>query len=318
MASSHDWATTTFAEATAIKAIDSHTYEGNFPADWSIGKVPNGGIVCGNFLAVAKLHFDTTLKAQNQPHTIAFHTDFLRRTQEGPCRFKVTDTKLGRQTSVIHISMSQGREEVVAYLTQSNLHTEEGLSLDAGFELHPVPPPVDLVKLKEDKDEHWERRAEMPFASFRKAVTKLQFNFPRAGQPHISIGDEWVRMNTGEKITNQSLGFIADMFPMPVESFRERENRYDSKDPEEAKKPLGIYWYPTVLLNIEFKKLLPEGGVEWLFSRCKTKLIKNGRMDLELTIMDAEGDIVALSHHVCMVLPAARNVAPRREDGSKI
>lgn len=211
--------------------------------------------------------------------------------------------------------MSQGREEVVAYLTQSNLHTEEGLSLDAGFELHPAPPPVDLVKLKEGKDEHWERRAEMPFASFRKAVTKLQFNFPRAGQPHISIGDEWVRMNTGEKITNQSLGFIADMFPMPVESFREREN---SKDPEEAKKPLGIYWYPTVLLNIEFKKLLPEGGVEWLFSRCKTKLIKNGRMDLELTIMDAEGDIVALSHHVCMVLPAARNVAPRREDGSKI
>ncbi|KFY11508.1 hypothetical protein V492_04420 [Pseudogymnoascus sp. VKM F-4246] len=314
----YDWKTTTFAEATAIKAIDSHTYEGSFPDDWSIGKVPNGGIVCGNFLAVAKLHFETTLKAQNQPHTIAFHTDFLRRTQEGPCRFKVTDTKLGRQTSVIHISMSQGREEVVAYLTQSNLITEEGLSLDTGFELHPKPPPVDLVKLKEDKDEHWERRAEMPFASFRKAVTKLQFHFPRNGQPHRSIGDEWVHLNTGEKITNQSLGFIADMFPMPVESFREREDPYDSKDPEKAKKRLAIYWYPTVLLNIEFKKLLPEEGVEWLFSRCKTKQIKNGRMDLELTIMDAEGDIVALSHHVCLVLPAERNIAPRREDGSKI
>lgn len=38
MATSYDWATTTFAEATAIKAIDSHTYEGSFPPDWSIGK----------------------------------------------------------------------------------------------------------------------------------------------------------------------------------------------------------------------------------------------------------------------------------------
>lgn len=37
MAPSYDWATTTFAKATAIKAIDSHTYEGNFPSDWSIG-----------------------------------------------------------------------------------------------------------------------------------------------------------------------------------------------------------------------------------------------------------------------------------------
>lgn len=35
---SHNWKTTTFAEATAVKAIDSHTYEGNFPDDWSIGK----------------------------------------------------------------------------------------------------------------------------------------------------------------------------------------------------------------------------------------------------------------------------------------
>lgn len=214
--------------------------------------------------------------------------------------------------------MSQGREEVVAYITQSNLITEEGLSLDTGFELYPPPPPVNFAKLHEDKDEHWARKAEMPFASFRKAVTKLQFHFPRAGHPHISIGDEWVRLATGEKITNQSLGFIADMFPMPVESFREREALEEEKNGDTGKKKLAIYWYPTVLLNIDFKKALPEEGVEWLFSRCKTKQIKNGRMDLELTIMDAEGDIVALSHHVCMVLPVERNIAPRRPDGSKI
>jgi len=267
---------------------------------------------------VAKLHFETTLAAQNQPHTIAFHVDFLRRTQEGPCAFKVTDTKLGRQTSIIHISMSQGREEVVGYITRSNLVTEEGLSLDTDFALHPAPLPVDLAKLLEDKDEHWARQPDMPFARFRKASTKVQFHFPRQGQLHKSVGDQWIHLTTGEKITNETLGFIADMFAMPVEQIRGKENPYEVKASAEAKQTSALYWYPTVLLNIDFKKLLPEEGVDWLFSRCKAKQIKNGRMDLEIVIMDAEGDIVALSHHVCLVLPASRNTAARRVEDSKI
>lgn len=318
--SSYDWKTTSFAEATAVKAIDSHTYEGFFPDDWCIGTVPHGGVVCGNLLAVAKLHFETTLAAQNQPHTIAFHADFLRRTEEGPCTFTVSDTKLGRQTSVIHVSMSQaGRQEVVAYITRSNIHAEDGISLDAGFEMHPQPPPVDLKLLAADKDAHWGRQAEMPFAKFRKASTKVQFHFPRAGQPHRSVGDEWIRMSTGENFTNETLGFIADMFPMPVEQFREKENPYELDASGAAKKKMALFWYPTVLLNIDFKKALPEGGVKWLFSRCKTKQIKNGRMDLEIVICDEEGDLVALSHHVCLVVPAERNTAKRRVEGeSKI
>lgn len=334
MASSYDWKTVTFAEATAVKAVGSHSYEGNFPSDWCIGKgmspppvyileanpspVPHGGVVCANFLAVAKLHFETTLAAQNQPHTIAFHVDFLRRTQSGPCFFTVTDTKLGRQTSIIHISMSQGREEVVGYITRSNLITESGLSLDTGFALHPTPPPVELAKLLDDNDEHWARQPDMPFASFRKASTKLQFHFPRQGQLHKSLGDQWIHLTTGEKITNETLGFIADMFAMPVEQIRGKENPYEVKASAQAKPTSAPYWYPTVLLNIDFKKLLPEEGVDWLFSRCKAKQIRNGRMDLEIVIMDAEGDIVALSHHVCLVLPASRNTAARRVEDSKI
>ena len=30
-------AETTFAEATVVKALSSHEYEGNFPYDWQIG-----------------------------------------------------------------------------------------------------------------------------------------------------------------------------------------------------------------------------------------------------------------------------------------
>ena len=76
-------------------------------------------------------------------------------------------------------------------------------------------------------------------------------------------------------------------------------------------------WYPTLLLNIEFKKPLPQEGVEWLFVRTETKQIKNGRMDIEVVIFDAGGDIVALSHHVALAVSGERNIA-KRVTGSKI
>lgn len=105
---------------------------------------------------------------------------------------------------------------------------------------------------------------------------------------------------------------------MPVEAFIHDSNPYDVKDTGGTKKqPSARFWYPTVLLNIDFKKPLPEEGVEWLFVRANTKQIKNGRMDLEIVILDEGGDIVALSHHVALALDSARNVAERKT-GSKI
>ena len=175
--------------------------------------VPHGGFVTGAFLQVAKTHFSETLSSQNQPHTITLHLDFLRRTQEGPALFIVKDVKLGRQTSVIHITLNQsGRDEVVGYITNSNMDTESGVSFPTGWKLNPAPPAVDIGLLREDKDANWARQKNMPFASFRKATQKSQFHFPRAGQKQKSSGDEWIRFNNGERWTNTSLGYVADMW----------------------------------------------------------------------------------------------------------
>lgn len=67
-----------------------------------------------------------------------------------------------------------------------------------------------------------------------------------------------------------------------------------------------------MLLNLDFKKVIPDEGLEWLFVRVAAKQIRNGRMDLEIVIMDAEGDIIALSHHVALALSSDRNIAERK------
>jgi acyl-coenzyme A thioesterase PaaI-like protein len=261
--------------------------------------------VTGCVLEVVSAHFATALAQQNQPHTIALHIEFLRRTQVGPAIFHVEDVKLGRQASVVHVRMSQdGREEVIAYATNSNMDTEQGVSFDTQYKLQPPPPTVVLSELDRDGDKNWHLEESMPFSKFRKASSKVKFHFPRSGQIIPNTADEWLCFRDGSSFTNSSIGFVADMFPLIVESYRDHSQ--------------GPFWYPTLLLNLDIKKSLPPGGVKWLAIRVQTKRVKNGRMDLEVHVHDEDGDLVALSHHVTFVLDAARNTAARRKPDTKI
>lgn len=161
-------------------------------------------------MQVATAHFRTTLVAQDQPHTIILHLDFVRRTQEGPALFTVRDTKIGRQTSTINISLSQdGKEEVVGFITNMNMAAESGLNLHTGWTLDPPPLSVDLQKLALNKDENWGLQLEMPFTGFRKALNAVKFYLPKEGQKPRSKADEWVKLSSGENWTNESLGFIS-------------------------------------------------------------------------------------------------------------
>lgn len=284
--------------------------------------VPHGGYVTACFMQVAKSHFSRTLSKQKQPHTITLHLEFVRRTEVGPATFKVRDVKLGRLASTIHISLYQnGREEVIGYFIHTNIPEESGPSFDTKYALEPPPAPASITALATGTDPNWAEQKAMPFASFRKASQNIRFCFPRRGQPHKgSITDEWIALKSGEKWTDVSLGLVVDMFPQMIETFKSDKDPYtvesDAKRPPESeaevrKKGMAKFWYPTLLLNLDVKQALPEEGVDWLFLRTRAKQIKNGRFDLEVIVLDEIGDIVALSHHVCMVLPAERNLAQR-------
>jgi len=197
----------------------------------------------------------------------------------------------------------EGRQEIIAYVTNSNIDKEEGFSFDTEYKLSPPVLPVDLAKLEQDRDPNWGRFDNMPYAKFRKASSKVNFHFPRNGQALVCGADEWICFSDGTKFTNTTIGFVADMFPQVIEQHLQGK---------------GPFWYPTLLLNLDVKKSLPAEGVKWLQVRVNMKRVQNGRMDLEVFIHDAEGDLVALSHHVGFVLDASRNTAARTKPASKI
>lgn len=337
-----------FAETTAVKAIDERTYSVFFHDAWCIGNVPHGGILASNVLSAVKLHFQTTLASYKQPHSITLHLEYLRRTSVGPATIIIQNIKLGRRTSTVHVVLNQISKGdpsstpttcVVGYITQSNIKTETGISLSTNWSLSPAPQPLSSIDaLRKDKDLQWKLRKSQPFPTFRKATKQVKTYLPKNDHIDKSVVDEWLCLSRpGDRFTQESLGFVADTFPQIVEhkySAAEVEagltgkQASDQKPPSEnaamtkplvEKNPAGTFWYPTILLNLDVKKALPEEGVEFLFVRVLAKQIRNGRLDLEVTILDEGGDLVATSTHVALVLGSERNLKRSTDsDNSKL
>ncbi|KAK3377482.1 thioesterase-like superfamily-domain-containing protein [Podospora didyma] len=315
-----------FADATKVERLDSHTYRANLHDAYCIGTVPNGGYVSSCLLQAASTH----LAARGQKEALTAHFEFLTRTEVGPAVIVIEDIKPGRQLSTIHLTLYQhdliphapwttpgsSRREIVAYMTMTNLQNERGMSLPTAFSLvSPPPPPPNFAALLSgrDDDTNWQP---LTFGSGRpveyaRCVQNCAFYAPRFPSQKKGILDIWVRLASGEGFTNGSLGFVADCWPYVVESYR----------PTEGTVPFAhnqIFWYPTIVLNLEQKKALPKEGVKWLQLRIEAKQIKNGRLDLEVVVLDKEGELVALSQHVNLILGAERNVAERKTKKSHI
>jgi acyl-CoA thioesterase FadM len=79
---------------------------------------------------------------------------------------------------------------------------------------------------------------------------------------------------------------------------------------------LAQFWYPTVTMNIDLKTRLPPSSVEWLHSRVVTRMVRESRADLEVLILDQDGQLTATSTQAALVVDPARNVKGRLQADS--
>lgn len=333
----------TLAEATKVTAIGANAYHADLSPFFAVGQgsfhssqtalndstnestVPNGGYVAACVLEAASVH----LRARGQSDCLIAHFEFINRTEVGPSVILINEVKIGRRLSVLHVSLYQcgllpeapwvsstsSRKEILAYVTNGNLEAERGLSLPTDFRLEPTALPVNLRSLPCGKDENWCRRTLPPDASINPSIQACEFYIPRNGQVRRSLIDQWIRLPDSQLFTNTSLGYVVDCWPYVIEAYRAttlgrvETSRQASKHNDVDIS--GIYWYPTVTLNIETKKALPEHGAEWLFMRVVSRQIKNGRLDLEVLVLDESGDLVAISQHVNLIVGMERNTNSR-------
>ncbi|KAI1357684.1 thioesterase-like superfamily-domain-containing protein [Xylaria arbuscula] len=314
----------TFSQATDVRPLGAGCYRAMISDAYVVGQVPCGGYVATCLLEAISEH----MRSRSQPDALCAHFEFLDRTVPGAAVIIVEEVKLGRQLSTVHVALYQGHllteapwvakgessRKLVAYVTCFNINLQKGLTLKTSYTLSNPPPPVDLESLaREGSDEHWvpygARSLELPGFEIR-LWDNLEFYVPRRGQYSHSVVDFWLRLRCGEAFTNASLAFVADTWPHIIDGYRAspgQEADYINTIPATS-----IYWYPTVVLNLDIKQGLPPRGSHWLRMRSEAKEIRDGKLDLETLIYDQDGNLAAISQHVDLVLSADRNLSKRK------
>ncbi|CAG8093397.1 unnamed protein product [Penicillium salamii] len=339
-----------FEQAIKVTPQGANKYSAHLQPEWCIGTgilhpniktytkltipVPHGGYTTAVIYNLALTHFAHAHPKQHKtPATpISIQLSFLRRTASGPATFEVEDVKLGARTSTIHIKLLQPSEKkpgtletmVVGYITVSPASAEVGISAKTGWKPTPAPASgsradgsVDLSCLaRTGSDGSW-KKLNPPFPEFRKAGAQLELFGPVGGSLQSQGGglsiDQWARFRPGGDVngrwTDAAVAYLIDMFPSALDGFDTMSAEAAKANGEDGK---AKNWYPTVTLNVDMKKRLPVEGVEWLYSRVVTKVVKDGRTDLEVTVLDERGEVVALSTQVGLALSASRNVGSRK------
>ncbi|KAJ5677357.1 uncharacterized protein N7477_002990 [Penicillium maclennaniae] len=327
-----------FEDAIRVSPEGNNKYSANLCKEWCIGTVPHGGYTTAVLYKLALTHFAYAHPKQydTPASPISLQLSFLRRTAAGPATMEVEDVKIGLRTSTIHIKLLQPSEKhgkpevkVAGYITVSPPSAEVGISAPTGYSILPTPPPgskadgkIDFSALsRTGRDGAWSK-LDPPYPEFRRAAAQLELYGPGKSETQqkrtrsMAI-DQWARFIPGGdrngRWTDAAVVYLTDMFPMALDGFDNVSATAVAK--EEGKEVLDFkakFWYPTVTLNIDMKKHLPKEGVEWLYSRIVTKVVRDGRTDLEVTILDQDGEVIALSTQVGLVVSAARNVGTRK------
>jgi hypothetical protein len=285
-------------------------------------------------------------KSPQEP--ISLQISYLRRTAIGAAILKVENLKFGARVSTVHISLSQLPEgatpsttlnednglevKAVAYVNLSPPEAESGPCYKGTWGLQPAPAvgsrpdgSVDLSGLVENqRDGTWVRIP--PPSPAMIASKNLEIYGPRALLPATletrirQIAEHWARFAPDGQVarwSNEAVMFLVDIFPAgldrmaAMESSRLLDQQGLQWKPHDAAATKGPFWFPTVSMNIDLKTRLPPEGVEWLYSRVVTRMLRGGRADLDVVVLDEKGGLVATSTQVALVVDASRNMKGR-------
>ncbi|KAI2613922.1 thioesterase family protein [Hypoxylon fragiforme] len=312
-----------------LKQTSSHTYTISFHKDWTIGRVLHGGCVAAALHHAAATHIATEpkLAAKNQPDILTLHLEFLRPCDARESTIAIRDLKVGERTSTLQLELWQGEKmKVVALATSINMDRSNGPTHPTAWALHPPPKPVPdfAAVLAHRPDEHW-----LPahFAGdvipFTRRMLVLD---PRDGFPVDGICDAWATFLGDERMDATYLALMTDYIPSMSDTLLRNGGFYDAranfaKVDEWAMEHPGVpaeltnflkdaakltIFNNTVTLDIEFKRRLPEEGLQWVFTRLASRMMEDGRLDAEVTLCDEKMDLVCVARQVILVLDAKR------------
>lgn len=217
----------------------------------------------------------------------------------------------------------------MALATSTNFDKPLGPSVPTAVRLLPPPKPVpDFGRVSaHQSDPNW-----LPAhlsGDIISVTSQLSILNPRGGFPVDGICDGicdgWYGCKGDERMDGTFLAMMTDIIPSMSDTLLRNNRLYDAHAffqkmerwaedhpgvPAEitnsvAEAVKATTYNNTVTLDINFKRRVPE-GFRWVFTRVSTKMLHEGRMDLDITMCDHEMELICTAHQLILVLEAQR------------
>ncbi|KAI0435608.1 thioesterase family protein [Xylaria telfairii] len=327
----------TLRKQIGLQQIAPDTYTASWHVDWTLGSTLFGGSVAAMIHHAAITHFttDPTLVKQNQPDILSVHIEFLRPCNRCESTITITPLKIGATLCTIQLKLLQKNQiKVIALANSTNFDKQLGPTAPTAWNLLPPPKPIpDFQKvLTKQPEKHWlPAHLSGEIIPITKQLIILN---PRGGFPVDGTCDGWYGLRKDEghaddKMDATYLAMMTDVIPSMSDTLLHNEGLYDAhafyqkmeawaKDhpgsPVEVVNSVdqaleALVYNNTVTLDLEFKRRLPD-GLRWIFTRVATKMLREGRMDLDITICDDKMELICAARQLIVVLEAQRKFRP--------
>ena len=205
------------------------------------------------------------------------------------------------------------------------------MTVDTGFLLNPPATPADLKALESDSDRNWVLY-HLPYSEKSQAQPLAHWNlfFTRSGPLNLRTHDMWCRLHDpAARITTILLPTLADSYLRQKDNFiagadfsyaacvarAERSINGDVRQ-DDLDKAVTLFWSATQSISLEIVRQLPKEGIKWVLLRSEAKAIQDGRLVVDMTLMDEDLKLLAYGKAVDMLVPAQRWVKNDSKEGS--
>lgn len=247
-------------------------FAGRVGGNWSIGANPNGGyLVSIAMRALLQQH-----PQHPDPLTVTAH--YLRPgIPDAPCNVEARVLRSGRQLTTGRATLLQeGKERIEVLAGFGDLLMTS--KIDSALSLEPpaMPAPDDCPQRSGD-----EQGVDLPLLN--RMDIRLHPDEARAGTAGAARVSGWIRFRDGTPPDALAAVLFTDAFPPSMFGL------------------LGLIgWVPTLELTVHVRRRPAPG---WMLGQLVTRDLADGRMVEDGCLWDAEGQLVAQSRQLGLLLP---------------
>ena len=260
-----------FDSETAVAPAGGGVWAAHVLDSYNIGGNPNGG-----YLSAIAMRALQTLGPHTDPLTVTAH--FLRPGTSGAdARVEAELIRTGRTITTARASLHQeGKQRIEMLAGLGDLSAPS--AVDQALDVAPpsnMPGPDECVARSGA-----EQGVDLPLLD--RLETRIHPDQVKGAQAGRATVSGWIRFADGRAPDSLAAVLMADAFPPPIFGL------------------LGVIgWVPTIELTVHVRRR-PEPG--WMLGQFETSDLRDGRMVENGKLWDAEGNLVAQSRQLSLLL----------------